>query len=774
MDTRLEISQTIERWAIRFTGIVQGVGFRPLVSMLAHELGLSGFVYNDGQGVYVEVQGAPDTLELYVESIVQEQPRLCRITHSSIDIIAPIDGDEKFEIRESPLHRSVSTFISADTSPCDACLQEMNEEGRRYQYPFINCTDCGPRYSIIESMPYDRERTTMHSFTMCKECKDEYENIHGRRYHAEPNACKVCGPTYELRSFNGDIVPSNIEGSLQNQNVLQYAAQLVAGGAIIAVKGVGGYHLVCDATNDEAVARLRERKNRPHKPFAVMAGSMEILESFVSVSNAELDAITHMARPIVLLEKLQSPTVTISEWVAPDNHLLGVMLPYAPIHYALIPKEAVWVMTSGNMSGDAVIYDDQQAIDELGHIVDYILTHNRSIYAPVDDSLVSVMNDRPLMIRRSRGYVPEPIHCHSLGSNTMLAMGSDLKNTFAINRNQEVLLSPHIGDLGSESVHSTYEWTIDRYEQLFELKPEALIIDSHPGFFSSTRGRDLSSQFHIPLLEVQHHHSHIASVMAEHNLNDTVLGVCFDGTGYGDDGTIWGGEFLVCQGAEYRRVAHLHMAPLPGGEQAVREPWRQALWYVRNHYGSDLPTVYDTWMNTLPSNWQILDKALQSPMPMMMTSSMGRLFDAVGCLLGLGNIHTYDAQVAIALEAACKSEKGNLLDFNYDGQILDLVPLVNSLMDSYANGESVASLAASFHKTLSIAVCEVAADICKRYDIDKVALGGGVFQNRRLLGHLYQSFHHGQLYINEQVPCNDGGLALGQLWIGHQKLKSKH
>ena len=765
MDTRLEDKQTIERWGIRFTGIVQGVGFRPLVSMLAHQLGITGFVYNDSSGVYVEAQSDADTLQLFVDTIQEEQPRLCRITHVGIIKLDldDVDGHAEFIIKQSPLEGQVNTFISADTSPCEECLSEMKESGRRYDYPFINCTNCGPRYSIIKSMPYDRERTTMADFTMCEDCHNEYVDVNGRRYHAEPNACAECGPSYQLLDKDGHVCGV--------QDCFERARELIANGAIIALKGIGGYHLVCDATNDEAVRLLRERKHRKDKPFAIMAGSFDIVEDFAVVNDGDLDVLSDMARPIALLEKIAAPHISISELVAPSNHLIGVMLPYAPVHHVLVPKDAVWVMTSGNASGDSVIYNDEKAFSDLHTIADYFLTHNRQIYAPVDDSIVSVVEDTPVLIRRSRGYIPEPIHCESINDISILAMGSDLKNTFAINKNQEILIGPHIGDLVSQSTHDTFEWTIQRYEQLFDVQPQAIVMDKHPAFFSSNYGRALSQNLHVPAIEVQHHHSHIAAVMAEYDLKYPVLGICFDGTGYGDDDTIWGGEFMLCHGAEYMRVAHIHLAPLPGGEKAAKEPWRQALWYLRNHYGNDLPDVYKTWLTTLPDGWQILDKALQSDMPMMMTSSAGRLFDAVGSLLGLGNEHSFDAQIAIALESACQNVDGRLLDFNYDGEVLDLVPMVQQIMDGYSRGESVASLAASFHKTLAIAICEVGADLCERYGIDDVCVGGGIFQNRRLLASLQHKWHHGMLYINKKVPCNDGGLSFGQLWIAHQKMK---
>ena len=754
-------NQTIERWGIRYTGIVQGVGFRPLVSMWAHSLGLTGFVYNDSQGVYVEIQGYTSDLQLFLDAIQDDQPRLCRITSQRVEHLTIQNNEVEFSVKTSPLGEEVSTFISADTAPCDDCLKELERDKRRKEYPFINCTNCGPRYTIIKSLPYDRERTTMDEFPMCEACKAEYEDIEGRRYRAEPNACSLCGPHYTLYKPNRTVVDT--------VNVWNTTRELINEGSIIAIKGIGGYHLVCDARNDVAVQRLRKRKNRPHKPLAIMVGSLDTAIELVHLSGVELDILTGMERPIVLLERNHDSLVHLSTHVAPDNHMLGVMLPYTPMHEVLLPSDAAWVMTSGNRSGDPVLYDDNQAFEELGAVADYFLVHNRKIYAPLDDSVVTVIHKKPRFIRRSRGYVPEPIHCEISGQTSILAMGSDLKNAFAMNKGSEVLVGPHIGDLQNASTHATLEWTIDRYEKLFSIQPEKIMVDSHPQFFSSHLGERIGKSSQISVIPVQHHHAHIASVMAEHNLEGPVLGIAMDGTGSGPDGSVWGGEFLLCKGNEYQRLAHIHEAPLPGGEKAVSEPWRQALWYIRNYYGNDIPPVYQDWMNRLPKGWEILDKALQSTMPMIQATSCGRLFDAVGSLLGLGMIHTYDAQIAIALESLCGDEKGILLDYNYDGRILDFTPTVQSIMDGVVNGESRAHLAASFHKTVAIALCETAADLMERYNVSDAAISGGVFQNRKLVELIYRAWHVGNLYMNEAVPSNDGGLAFGQLWIGNQK-----
>ena len=422
-------NQTIERWGIRYTGIVQGVGFRPLVSMWAHSLGLTGFVYNDSQGVYVEIQGYTSDLQLFLDAIQDDQPRLCRITSQRVEHLTIQNNEVEFSVKPSPLGEEVSTFISADTAPCDDCLKELERDKRRKEYPFINCTNCGPRYTIIKSLPYDRERTTMDEFPMCEACKAEYEDIEGRRYRAEPNACSLCGPHYTLYKPNRTVVDT--------VNVWNTTRELINEGSIIAIKGIGGYHLVCDARNDVAVQRLRKRKNRPHKPLAIMVGSLDTAIELVHLSDVELDILTGMERPIVLLERNHDSLVHLSTHVAPDNHMLGVMLPYTPMHEVLLPSDAAWVMTSGNRSGDPVLYDDNQAFEELGSVADYFLVHNRKIYAPLDDSVVTVTHKKPRFIRRSRGYVPEPIHCEISGQTSILAMGSDLKNAFAMNKGSD-------------------------------------------------------------------------------------------------------------------------------------------------------------------------------------------------------------------------------------------------------------------------------------------------------------------------------------------------
>lgn len=833
----------MERQGIRFTGIVQGVGFRPLVAIIARELELTGWVLNDSEGVYLEIQGPTEQIEQFVPLLESCKGPNCRIDSADVTALDIINEETEFIIKPSKEGSVPSTFIGADTAPCDACVKELlNPENRRHNYSFINCTHCGPRYTIIERVPYDRKYTSMKTFPMCDDCAAEYESEENRRYHAEPNACPVCGPKYALLTaeetaafplkafreaghqerFSGNTVSSNDEikeepsssiSSLYNfknidsQNeVFETARTYIDEGKIVAVKGVGGFHLACDATNEGAVMRLRERKPRPRKPLAVMVDSLETAEKIGVLSEAAIAELTSSARPIVLVPQRRDAPLAWDA-VAPDNHYIGIMLPYAPVHYVLLPKGAVWVMTSGNRSGEPVIYEEERAFDELKNVADAYLIHNRPIVASLEDSVVQFIDDTPHFIRRSRGYVPLSFHVQlpHKGSLSLLAMGSDLKSAFALNRREDIIMGPHIGDLANASMNESLRHNIDRFTDLFGIKPDAVVGDYHPSYYSSQYGREYAEAHNIPYYEVQHHHAHIATVMAEQNIEEPVLGVCFDGTGYGTDGTIWGGEFLLCQGAGFRRLAHLSSVPLPGGEVAVREPWRQALWYLRYLYNDSIPAVLDSWMAGLPSQWQLLDQIIrehvemykeQTPpadipiegpirvqtlvkkldmntikgVSMVKASSGGRLFDTVGSLLGLGYTHSFDGQVAMGLEQLSYGERGNLLDFTFDGRHLDFSPLINDIITQLEQGTSRKQLAASFHRTVAYGISEVIDYACETYGIKKVILSGGVFQNRQLVENVMRLTQVATILRPRNVSANDSGLALGQLWLGQQKL----
>ena len=747
----------MKAYTIHVTGIVQGIGFRPFVSKLAHELRLVGTVRNDTSGVEIHIQGVDADCQLFVERLQSELPMHGRIDTLRVEP-STVQSLHSFTIILSQGAKG-NAFIGADMAPCEACLQDIQDpENRRFHYGFTNCTNCGPRYTIIESTPYDRHKTSMKAFPMCEECQGEYEDLEGRRYHAEPNACEQCGPMFTLQGTDGMVLATG-------QDAIEQAKEYIQQGAIVALKGVGGYHLVCDALQENAVQTLRQRKGRPRKPLAVMAGSLETAKQYVYISEKEEELLLSPARPIVLLRKVTEHN-TVAPSVAPGMETLGILLPYAPYHYSLVPFNALWVMTSANRSGDPVLYNDAQALEELQGIADYILTHNREIISPVDDSVVQVVHDTSIMIRRSRGYVPVSIPVVALEkSSTMLAMGADMKAAFAMNRGSHAILSHYMGDMEHQRVQDLLWSTTKRYEDLFQLQPTEVILDAHPNYYTSQCGRIYAEKHQLPVIEVQHHHAHVAAVLAEYNIKEPVLGICFDGTGYGMDGTLWGGEFLYCHKGYMERMAHLSYAPLPGGEVAVREPWRQALWYVNQLYPSDAPTVIEEWKKTLPKGWELLEKMMPH-MQMIQSSSGGRLFDTVASLLGVGHEHLYDAQLAIELEQLALSEKGTILNMKLDGRVLDTMSLVRSVIEQLEYGESVAKISANFHRTLIYYIGQMAKQCCEERHISHIVLCGGVFQNRILLEGVMQELGKYKVHVPTQSPMNDGAIALGQLWLG--------
>lgn len=748
----------MKAYTIHVTGIVQGIGFRPFVSKLAHEIRLVGTVRNDTSGVEIHIQGVEADCRLFIERLQSDLPMHGRIDTLRVEP-STVQSLHSFTIILSQGAQG-NAFIGADMAPCEACLQDIQDpKNRRFHYGFTNCTNCGPRYTIIESTPYDRDTTSMKVFPMCVDCQKEYEDLEGRRYHAEPNACEHCGPMFTLKGADGTVFASG-------QDAIEQAKEYIQQGAIVALKGVGGYHLVCDALQENAVQILRQRKGRPRKPLAVMAGSLETAKQYVYISEKEEELLLSPARPIVLLRKVTEHN-TVAPSVAPGMETLGILLPYAPYHYSLVPFNALWVMTSANRSGDPVLYNDAQALEELQGIADYILTHNREIISPVDDSVVQVVHDTSIMIRRSRGYVPVSIPVVALEKrSTMLAMGADMKAAFAMNRGSHAILSPYMGDMEHQRVQDLLWSTTKRYEDLFQLQPTEVIVDAHPNYYTSQCGRIYAEKYQLPVIEVQHHHAHVAAVLAEYNIQEPVLGICFDGTGYGTDGTLWGGEFLYCHQEHMERMAHLSYAPLPGGEVAVREPWRQALWYVNQTYPSGGPTVIEEWKKTLPKGWELLEKMMPH-MQMIRSSSGGRLFDTVASLLGVGHEHLYDAQLAIELEQLALSERGTILDMKLDGTVLDTMSLVRSVIEQLECGESVAKISANFHRTLIYYIGQMAKQCCKERQISHIVLCGGVFQNRILLEGVIRELEEYHIHIPNQSPLNDGGIALGQLWLGN-------
>lgn len=767
----------LERMAIRVQGIVQGVGFRPFIFNLAEECGLSGWVTNDSAGVLMEVEGPGGQIATFLEVLPFRIPPLARIDrmeHWSI----PVKGDQTFTIHETDRSERVRTLISPDMATCDDCLQELfDSNNRRYQYPFINCTNCGPRFTIIEEMPYDRPFTTMREFAMCSLCDEEYHNPRQRRFHAQPNACPTCGPHVWLtdatgRIFaQGDPEPGKDSPEQPDWAMPIYASRdLIRRGKIFGVKGIGGYHLVCDAQNAEAVDLLRKRKHRPDRPLAVMVPDLETARRYCDLTPDEEKVLQSQARPITLVSWKARGADGIAYNVAPGQSRLGVMLPYSPLHHLLFTEDLpVLVMTSGNLSGEPVIFDDAEAIARLGRVVDYFLMHDRRIVRPCDDSVQRV--DRgPTMIRRSRGYAPMPLKLDQVGEVPILAAGGELKNTFALARNGQVFMSQHIGDLKTRNSLHHYRRMIGELTHVLEMEPAVVAYDLHPGYLSTQYV--LQTFNHSRLIGVQHHHAHVVGCMAEYGLNEPVIGLAFDGTGYGTDGKIWGGEVLVARPGEFTRWAHLRYMPLPGGDQAVQEPWRVGAAYLEETFPGenrmeDLPLGF--WVD--PMRWHVLRQMLEKRVQTPETSSMGRLFDAVAAILGVRGYVTYEGQAAMELEEWAGNQLGSPYPFAVTGleppYIIDPLPLLDAMVRDVRAGMDRSRVAQRFHGTIVEIARQVAKQIRQTLGIQRVVLSGGVFQNRLLsMGLQAQLEADGfTVYPHRQVPANDGGLALGQVYV---------
>jgi hydrogenase maturation protein HypF len=749
----------MKRLGITVTGIVQGVGFRPFVYNLAHRYNLSGWVLNNSNGVEMEVEGYQAGLDDFVLALRQEVPPLAVIGEISVTS-HPVMKDTQFVIRYSVSGAAKAALVSPDVATCPDCRRELgNDADRRYQYPFINCTNCGPRYSIIQDVPYDRSNTTMAGFIMCEACQQEYDKPTDRRFHAQPNACPVCGPAYRLLDRQGNVLSGD---------VVSETRRLVSEGKIVAVKGIGGYHLACDACNERAVQALRQRKIRENKPFAVMAGSLETVRMLCELSLAEEQLLTGPARPIVLLNKKQTGQLASS--VAPGNPQLGVMLPYAPVHWLLLTGQDIWVMTSGNTSDEPIAYDDADAFERLAAIADYFLVHNRPIANRTDDSVVRVFQNEPYMLRRSRGYVPSPLEMH-WDLPPVLAMGGELKNTFCLTRGKQAFLGPHIGDLENMPTFAYYKQAINHFKQLFAVEPQLVAYDLHPEYLSTKYAQQLS----LPTVGIQHHHAHIAAVMAEYGLHEPVIGVAFDGTGYGTDGNLWGGEFLVADLEGFSRPGHCRYMPLPGGTKAITEPWRMAAWVLQELYGEQTAELGIACTEQLPANWQLAMQAAAKGLNSPLTSSVGRLFDTAAALIGLRQTIHYEGQAAIELELAAAGISGELLPYHLSSgtpAILDFTPAFAAMVQSLRHGASTGYLAACFHLTLADATVSMVRYISQQTAIKKVVFSGGVFQNTTLLSQIFRMLEKDpfSLYIHRHVPANDGGLALGQAVIAGKKL----
>ncbi|HCI82406.1 MAG TPA: carbamoyltransferase HypF [Ktedonobacter sp.] len=779
---------TIQRQRIIVQGIVQGVGFRPFVYGQAIQRGLSGFVLNNSLGVIIEVEGTSAALDDFQRALRKEAPPLARIDAVISEQIQPCH-ETAFVIAHSQAGSERQTLISPDTATCDDCLRELfDPTDRRYRYPFINCTNCGPRFTIIQDVPYDRPKTTMRPFPMCPDCQAEYENPLNRRFHAQPNACPLCGPQVYLIDLSGPQEHSELR---PQDDPISIAARQIADGSIFAIKGLGGYHLACDALNVEAVQRLRQRKHREAKPFALMVPNLETARQLCIVTDEEAKLLQSHRRPIVLLKQRSDSNIRLAPGVAPAYDTLGIMLPYTPLHHLLLrtfadllPPDhlAVLVMTSGNVSDEPIAYRDDDAQERLATIADGMLTSNRDIHMRCDDSVMRVTGDMPQFLRRSRGYAPEPV---SLGFDVplpLLACGGHLKNTFCLGKGRQAFISHHIGDLENLETLTSFKEGIVHFQNLFDIYPQVIAYDLHPEYLATKYALDSD----IPQkIGIQHHHAHIASVLAEHRLPEPVIGVAADGTGYGTDGAVWGGEIMVADLMDFERVAHLRYVPLLGGEQAVRQPWRMAAAYLAQAYGDDFLTLDIPFVHWLDrAKWHVLSQMMSRELNSPLTSSMGRLFDAVAALLGLpaGIAQTamlYEGQAAIELEVQAakitSKEHATIYPFTIKGQspaILDVSPLIRAIVHDIQQGRAVPYIAYRFHRSIA-ELLAVSCDMTRQQTgLNIVALSGGVFQNQLLLDQLKLRLEAMafQVYTNRHVPPNDGGLSLGQLAIASAQL----
>jgi hydrogenase maturation protein HypF len=758
------------RHRIRVVGVVQGVGFRPFVQHLATELALSGHVGNDTEGVVVEIEGPAAAVRGFESRLIAEAPPLARVDEVEASDLAAV-GETTFRIIESRATGQVRTLVSPDVAVCDDCLAELADPAdRRYRYPFINCTNCGPRFTITLRLPYDRPNTTMSGFPLCPDCEAEYHDPDDRRFHAQPVACAACGPRLwfecEGGSGSGDRTAPKTQGT---DEAIVAAQTALARGGIVAIKGLGGYHLACDATSDRAVEELRRRKARGDKPLAVMVADLAGAQSLAWVVPEEAALLTSRQRPIVLLRR--RPDGPLSQLIAPGNPRVGILLPYTPVHHLLfegvpgsdqaVPRALV--MTSGNLSDEPICYRDDDARRRLGRLADAWLIHDRPIHVPCDDSVVRVANGQELPIRRSRGYAPLPVRL-PFESDPILAAGGELKNAFCLASGRDAWMSQHIGDMGSVETLDAFEHSTRQFGDMYDVDPARIAADAHPGYQTRAWAEAASER---PVAFVQHHHAHIAAVMAEHGVpaGEPVIGFAFDGTGYGSDGAIWGGEVLVADYGGFDRVAHLAYVPLPGGDATIRKPYRAALahlWSAGIEWAPDLRPV----MAAGEEEVAVLTRQLERDFLCVPTSSMGRLFDAVSSLLGVRQTVSFEAQAAIELEAVAEADlgKGREYRFAVEGGQIDPAPVLAAMVADLRGGHGAGVVAAGFHSAVARLMGEVAAETRRRTGIDRVALSGGVFQNVLLVELARQelSAREFEVLTHRLVPPNDGGLALGQ------------
>lgn len=769
--------ENVEIRRYRVCGIVQGVGFRPFVHRLAQLFNATGWVLNDSEGVLLEIQATQNNIASFLDELALSPPPMAKII-SIQEVQRETNGQwyENFSIRESQHLPNMDTIIPPDSNVCSDCLEEMNaSHNRRFRYAFINCTNCGPRYSIIKGMPYDREQTTMRTFNMCNACQHEYNDIDNRRYHAQPNACPECGPQLQLTQHDGSTIFI--------EDIIEYALQRLKEGAIIAIKSLGGFHLVTDANNDKSVKELRKRKRRDLKPFAVMVADNENASRIAVMNSQERDVLESHQRPIVLLRKRSN---VLAASVAPFNPNIGIMLPSTPLQHLLLsdPKMPALVMTSGNRSGQPIVIDNKCAIEQLGDIADYFILNNRDIHTRVDDSVVRIFsfpddrNSHLSFIRRSRGYAPYPVHLpFDVGS--IIAFGAELKSTISIAKGKQVFISQHIGDLKNDLTLDSHIECVHHLQNLLGMRANALACDLHPSFRST---RNAMKQSKLRVFQVQHHHAHMASCMAENGLSGKTIGVIFDGTGYGTDGTIWGGEFLTGDAKSFVRSAHLRPFNLPGGDKAVKEPIRVAVSLLTEIYGEYIPSINLPALEVLSAQQlSVYAKMAARNFNSPKTSSIGRLFDGVSALMGICSYVEYEAQAAIQLEALLTRDLHITQHFPYNlieennQLVIDYRPIIKELLYEISSKKPVlAEISRRFHSTIVHIIISVCKRLSESLGTNQVVLSGGVFLNEFILLNAVEGLNAAGLkpYFHHCVPTNDGGISLGQIVVASAQTKN--
>ncbi len=739
-------SSSKERIRFTISGAVQGVGFRPFVYRLAHELKLSGWIKNTPEGIITELEGMAPALDTFRKKLKNDLPPASFISSREEESVSPCN-DKGFKILPSSHDSKASVPILADLALCPDCLNEMNDPGdRRYRYPFITCTNCGPRFTIMTGLPYDRPRTTMKAFSLCAKCTEEYKNPLDRRFHAQPLACPDCGPHLYLTDAAGKILAKHDEA-------LTVTAQAIRNGSIIALKGLGGFHLICDARNPDAVNELRRRKHRPTKPFALMMPDLNTAKSYCEISDQEVALLTSVQSPIVLLDKIKDSSLLTG--IAPGNPALGVMLPYTPIHHLLLDELKFPVIaTSGNRGGEPICTDETEALERLDGIADLFLVHNRPIAQRSDDSIIKIMAGRPMILRRGRGYAPLPVASKPFvkrkeNNQVILAVGSHLKNTISISVNGQIISSPHVGDLDSPQAINGHREAISTLCNLYDTAPSLIVHDAHPDYYSTLVAKKAPED--VQKIPVQHHYAHALSCMADNNISPPCTAIVWDGTGYGEDGTVWGGEFLKITESGYKRIGHLHPFRLPGGDAAALQPWRVAL-ALLHEAGLKPNCIKGVTDEQIRLVWQMLDKDINCPV----TTSAGRLFDGVSALLGLCSINTFEGEAAMSLEFAATSEHDETYPYKINNGTIDWRPMIATLI-----GDDLQISATKFHNTLALA----ATDMAKSCSEKNIILTGGCFQNRVLLEKLINNLANAGMepLWHRNIPPNDGGISAGQI-----------